>query len=114
MLDGLVFGLWYGPFRRVFRVVFTRLPPRSRVTFGPLRGSRVMTGGWPCALGIFELHVQRAITDRLEPGDVFYDIGANHGYISLLAAKRVGPEGHVYAFEPHSGNVERIRELMEA
>jgi len=28
------------------------------------------------------------------------DIGAHHGLYTLIAAKRVGPQGHVYAFEP--------------
>lgn len=36
----------------------------------------------------------------LEPGDVVIDVGANIGYYTLLAARRVGPTGHVYAFEP--------------
>lgn len=34
------------------------------------------------------------------PGQVVYDIGANVGAYSLVAARRVGPAGHVYAFEP--------------
>jgi FkbM family methyltransferase len=40
----------------------------------------------------------------LKPGDVFYDIGANIGCYSLVAAQLVGPTGHVYAFEPHVFN----------
>lgn len=42
--------------------------------------------------------------DQLQPGQVFYDIGANIGCYTLYAAQRVGPEGHVYAFEPHLPN----------
>lgn len=42
--------------------------------------------------------------DMLGPGDVLYDIGANIGIYTLLAAERVGPTGHVYAFEPHVVN----------
>lgn len=38
---------------------------------------------------------------QLQPGEVFYDVGANIGCYTLLAASRVGPTGHVYAFEPH-------------
>lgn len=37
----------------------------------------------------------------LAPGDVFVDIGANHGYFTLIAASQVGPAGRVYAFEPN-------------
>jgi FkbM family methyltransferase len=38
------------------------------------------------------------------PGDVFLDVGANIGLYTIMAAKRVGPSGAVYAFEPHVGN----------
>jgi FkbM family methyltransferase len=37
----------------------------------------------------------------LKPGDTFVDIGANHGYFTLIAASQVGPSGRVYAFEPN-------------
>jgi FkbM family methyltransferase len=36
----------------------------------------------------------------MKPGDVFYDIGANVGAYSLVAAKRFGGKVKVYAFEP--------------
>lgn len=39
--------------------------------------------------------------DFLKPGDVVVDIGANIGLLTLIAAKRVGDIGKVYAFEPH-------------
>jgi FkbM family methyltransferase len=38
---------------------------------------------------------------HLAPGRVFVDIGANHGYFTLLAAALVGPRGRVVAFEPN-------------
>lgn len=38
--------------------------------------------------------------ESLRLGDVFYDIGANVGAYSLIAALRVGPGGRVIAFEP--------------
>jgi len=37
----------------------------------------------------------------LKPGDTFVDVGANHGYFTLIAASRVGASGRVYAFEPN-------------
>lgn len=36
----------------------------------------------------------------LRPGDIVWDVGANMGVYSLFAAAKVGPAGHVYAFEP--------------
>jgi FkbM family methyltransferase len=36
----------------------------------------------------------------LREGDIFCDVGANVGLYSMIAAKRVGGNGKVYAFEP--------------
>ena len=38
-----------------------------------------------------------------------FDIGANMGYVSLCLAKRVGPTGRVFAFEPVPANIELLR-----
>ena len=43
--------------------------------------------------------------DRMGPGDVLYDVGANIGCYTLYAAKR-GVK--VYAFEPHVGNAWKL------
>lgn len=40
----------------------------------------------------------------VQPGEIFYDVGANIGLYSLLAGRRVAPAGRVYAFEPHAPN----------
>src|SRR5581483_11849042 len=40
------------------------------------------------------------IEQSLRPGDVFYDIGANVGSYSLIAAKTTGNRARIYAFEP--------------
>jgi FkbM family methyltransferase len=49
----------------------------------------------------YEPQLARALCDRLGPGDVFLDIGANIGYFSTLAGRIVGADGRVVAFEPH-------------
>lgn len=36
----------------------------------------------------------------LKPGGTFVDIGANAGLYSIYAASKLGPTGHVFAFEP--------------
>ena len=41
------------------------------------------------------------IAEYVQPGEVFYDVGANIGIYTILAAKRVGPGGTVVSFEPH-------------
>ena len=40
------------------------------------------------------------VSEILQPGDKFVDGGANIGLFSLVAARRVGPTGKVFAFEP--------------
>jgi FkbM family methyltransferase len=52
----------------------------------------------------------RFIATEVRPGDVFYDIGANIGPYTLMAAKRVRPNGAVYAFEPHASNFHSLME----
>lgn len=61
------------------------------------------------AFGTLESSVQEAMVRHLGPGDVFYDIGANIGFFSLLGSRLVGGDGgQVYAFEPAPANVEAI------
>jgi len=52
--------------------------------------------------GYFELNECRAVQRILRPGMIFFDIGANLGQYTLLAAEKVGPTGHVYSFEPNT------------
>lgn len=47
--------------------------------------------------------------DLLRPGDVVWDVGAHHGFVTLCAAERVGPTGQVHAFEPSARNREMLR-----
>jgi FkbM family methyltransferase len=52
--------------------------------------------------GAFEPN-EFAFVDRvLKPGMTFIDVGANDGYYTLFAARRVGPAGRVVAVEPSS------------
>src|SRR5216684_7222763 len=62
--------------------------------------------------GEHEMPVQQALAKYLRPGMVFYDVGANGGFFSLLGASLVGPRGRVVAFEPHPTTAEQLREQM--
>jgi len=64
------------------------------------------------AIGLYEPHVANLIVSLLRPGDVFYDIGANAGYYTLLSALAVGPEGSVIAFDPVPQNAGTVREQI--
>lgn len=60
----------------------------------------------------YELTLQKALQQILEPGDRFVDVGGNIGMITLLAAKGVGPTGHVDTFEPNPNCLIRLRRLI--
>jgi FkbM family methyltransferase len=46
---------------------------------------------------------------ELNPGGVFVDVGANIGYFSILASKKVGKSGKVYSFEPSRREFNRLQ-----
>ena len=48
------------------------------------------------------------IKNEIHPGEIFFDIGANIGVYTILAAHHIGIGGKVYAFEPHSANFTRL------
>ena len=66
--------------------------------------------GKPYFEGGGEPEVQAALQQHLRPGMTFYDIGANIGFFSLLAARLVGKEGRVVAFEADPEIAARLRE----
>lgn len=61
-----------------------------------------------CFFGKWEPAVTE-IFCQLKPGDVVVDVGANVGYYTLLAAKLVGPSGHVYAVEASASTRSRMQ-----
>jgi FkbM family methyltransferase len=56
-----------------------------------------------------EPHIYSWIMDHLLPGDVFFDVGAHYGWLSLKAARHVGREGKVVAFEPSPVLIETLQ-----
>jgi len=65
------------------------------------------------AFGTLETSVQEALLRHLGEGDVFYDIGANLGFFSILGARMVGPTGRVYSFEPAPRAAAAVRRNAE-
>ena len=55
-------------------------------------------------LGSYEVEIQTYINKHLKTGAVVYDIGAHHGFYSLICGKLVGENGFIYSFEPHPKN----------
>lgn len=59
-------------------------------------------------LGTSEPEVQTALAALLRPGMTVYDLGANVGFLSVIAARLVGPKGRVICFEPLPSNAQQI------
>ena len=106
----------WGPLARLLRGVLNQAAPRglsqAQVAAGGLAGASLLLDlqiekdYW---LGTYEPELQEAIRREVRPGMVVYDVGANIGYVSLLLARAVGPQGRVFAFEALPANLERIR-----
>jgi len=66
---------------------------------------------WELRVGDFGIEeaVWRLLVTTVVDGDAVMDVGANWGFISLLAAALVGPNGRVAAFEPNRRCVEQLR-----
>lgn len=87
-------------FRRLWNHLFPSLPLPVRLPFG----------GWWLAWndvcgdmvfnGKFEERERRFVEGFLVPGMTVLDIGAHHGFYTLLASFKVGSTGRVIAFEP--------------
>lgn len=50
--------------------------------------------------GIYHSHIIHFFKKHLNKGDIFIDVGANIGYLTVIAAGFVGKEGEVHSFEP--------------
>jgi hypothetical protein len=89
---------WYG---RAIRWPLRCVPRDVTVPIlqGPLRGARWVVGSHThgCWFGSYEADRQRAFVRLVRPGAVVYDLGANVGFYTLLAARLAGPAGRVLA-----------------
>ncbi|HTA97451.1 MAG TPA: FkbM family methyltransferase [Solirubrobacteraceae bacterium] len=56
------------------------------------------------AAGAYEESIAHLFANTLDQGMVVVDVGAHIGYFTLVAAKLVGPSGHVWSFEPDPAN----------
>lgn len=87
------------------------------VLSGALKGYKIFTNphirpGY--ILGTYEPDTTKAVTDHCKPGWVVCDIGAHHGYFSLLMSKIIGARGYCFAYEPFSENYDCIVKTIQA
>jgi FkbM family methyltransferase len=95
-----------------------RLVPKSLplpIFQGPLRGRLWIPGSsnHGCWLGSYESEKQLLFAKVCEPGSAVWDVGANVGFYSLLAATLVGGRGSVIAVEPAPHNVLVLRKHLK-
>lgn len=64
--------------------------------------------------GCFEPNEFAFLDNILAPGMTFIDAGANDGLFTLFAARRVGPTGQVWAFEPSRREFTRLRRNVQS
>lgn len=63
--------------------------------------------------GNFDNDTLDELKKHLQACNIVYDLGANEGYYSLIAAKLTGNSGYVYAFEPLPENVSKIKRHVQ-
>lgn len=64
-------------------------------------------------LNVSNMQMLSVFRKVLRAGDIVVDGGANIGYLSLVASRRVGPRGKVYAFEPQPAAIELLQKNIE-
>ena len=62
-----------------------------------------------CWLGSYENEKRELFERTITKGGIVYDVGANVGFYTLLAAVLTGPSGEVVSFEPLPRNLELLR-----
>jgi len=102
--------------RRVMKaVVGTEGAQVYRIVAGEAKGLKIKTDlrfyrGY--MLGTYEPDVVKLIAEIVKAGMVCMDIGAHHGYYSILLSSLVGSDGMVYSFEAASSNFEYLEETI--
>jgi FkbM family methyltransferase len=102
---------------KLLRAPLSLIPKAAVVPIltGPLRGTRWIVGSAThgCWLGTYEQAKQRLFARSIRPGAVVFDVGANVGFYTLIAARKSGPAGRVYAFEPLPRNIAFLRRHLQ-
>lgn len=80
------------------------------IKHGVAKGLRFNTGNSHIGflLGTSEPAVQSILQMLIRPGSVIYDVGANVGFLALVAAHLTGPTGKIFAFEPLPQNFRQL------
>ncbi|MCA1589666.1 MAG: FkbM family methyltransferase, partial [Acidobacteria bacterium] len=108
--------------RKTGSILFGRVLPRLAypVVTGPLAGARFVLGslsgdggGGSVYFNLVEPEQTAAMLREIKPGHVFFDIGANVGYYSILASRLIGKSGAVISCEPVVRNLALLQRHFE-
>jgi FkbM family methyltransferase len=101
---------------RILRLPLGLLPGNMTMPIwsGRLRGKKWIVGSsnHGCWLGVYERAEQKLVAKTVRPGTVFFDVGANVGFYTLLASLLVGDNGRVFAFEPLPKNIDYLEKHL--
>jgi FkbM family methyltransferase len=111
MIERVLFDIAETRLARVFISLLNRLPcPGSRWPVN-VYGHRMFANKndrygslWLRKMGLVERFETQLVSQLCKPGMFVADVGANVGFYTLLFARRVGPSGRVWAFEPDPSN----------
>jgi len=104
---------WFISSKKYFNNLFKN--KKFKILFGPAKGLTWINDDRPCFfynLGLWEPYKQIAMKKYVTRGMVAYDVGAFHGYYTLVLSRLVGEEGLVYSFEPARENFEFLRDIV--
>jgi FkbM family methyltransferase len=104
------------PIKWLLRTPLNLIPASLKITVmrGPLQGKGWIAGSstHACWYGTYEPEESRLMKQRLQHGDVFFDIGAQAGYHTMYASALVGPFCRVFAFEPAPSNLAHLKQHL--
>lgn len=94
--------LWLGKLAYAPHKMHVEVPPQDAVSFWWSHFPGIIG---PAANSIFayrgeDIGELRFLWRYLRAGMTFFDVGSHEGLYSVVAAKKIGPTGHVSAFEP--------------
>lgn len=96
------------------KIIKSVIPDRINIEEGILTLNQNDVGvSGMLALGLYESYQTEIFRNHLKKGMIVVDIGANIGYYSIIAAKRVGEEGKVFAYEPENENLILLEKNIE-
>lgn len=106
-IDEKIFSLRYR-FKCVWDFIFPFIPLPVKLPFGCWWIAVNDFNSDSIFAGDFEIGETRFVSGFLKEGMVVLDIGAHHGFYTLLASRKVGEKGKVIAFEPSERERNRL------